>query len=59
MTEQKIQAKRIKELEDQGYYVIKLLKTNKNATNTSSRLFNAFANQNPSWAIRFEGLQYL
>ena len=30
MTEQKIQAKRIKELEDQGYYVIKLLKTNKN-----------------------------
>lgn len=30
MTEQKIQAKRIKELEEQGYYVIKLLKTNKN-----------------------------
>ena len=30
MTEQKIQAKRIKELEDEGYYVIKLLKTNKN-----------------------------
>ena len=30
MTEQKIQAKRIQELEDEGYYVIKLLKTNKN-----------------------------
>ena len=30
MTEQQIQAKRIKELEDEGYYVIKLIKTNKN-----------------------------
>lgn len=30
MTEQQIQAKRIKELEGQGYYVIKLIKTNKN-----------------------------
>jgi Holliday junction resolvase len=30
MTEQQIQAKRIKELEAQGYYVIKLIKTNKN-----------------------------
>lgn len=30
MTEQKIQAKKIKELEGQGYYVIKLMKTNKN-----------------------------
>ena len=30
MTEQQIQAKRIKELEEQGYYVIKLIKTNKN-----------------------------
>ena len=30
MTEQQIQAKRIKELEEKGYYVIKLLKTNKN-----------------------------
>lgn len=30
MTEQKIQSKRIKELEAQGYYVIKLIKTNKN-----------------------------
>ncbi len=30
MTEGKIQAKRIKELESEGYYVIKLLKTNKN-----------------------------
>ncbi len=30
MTEQQIQAKRIKELESQGYYVIKLIKTNKN-----------------------------
>tara|TARA_Y100000114_G_scaffold153389_1_gene173257 strand:+ start:500 stop:769 length:270 start_codon:yes stop_codon:yes gene_type:complete len=30
MTEQKIQAKRIKELESQGFYVIKLIKTNKN-----------------------------
>lgn len=30
MTEGKIQTKRIKELEAQGYYVIKLLKTNKN-----------------------------
>ena len=28
--EQKIQAKIIKELEEQGYYVIKLIKTNKN-----------------------------
>mgnify|MGYP003650870474 CR=1 FL=1 len=30
MTEQQMQAKRIKQLEDQGYYVIKLIKTNKN-----------------------------
>jgi len=30
MTEQQIQAKRIKQLEDQGYYVLKLVKTNKN-----------------------------
>jgi len=30
MTEQKIQSKRIKELESQGYYVIKLTTTNKN-----------------------------
>ena len=30
MTEQQIQSKRIKELEDEGYYVIKLIKTNKN-----------------------------
>lgn len=30
MTEQQIQAKRIKELESEGYYVIKLVKTNKN-----------------------------
>ena len=30
MTEQQIQVKRIKELEEQGYYVIKLIKTNKN-----------------------------
>tara|TARA_R100000306_G_scaffold2454_1_gene5392 strand:- start:57 stop:296 length:240 start_codon:yes stop_codon:yes gene_type:complete len=30
MTEQQIQAKRIKELEAEGYYVIKLMKTNKN-----------------------------
>lgn len=30
MTEQQIQAKRIKELEDEGYYVIKLMRTNKN-----------------------------
>lgn len=30
MTEQQIQAKRIKELEAQGYYVIKLIRTNKN-----------------------------
>jgi hypothetical protein len=30
MTEQKIQTKRIKELEAEGYYVIKLIKTNKN-----------------------------
>lgn len=30
MTEQQIQNKRIKELESQGYYVIKLIKTNKN-----------------------------
>ena len=30
MTEQQIQSKRIKELESQGYYVVKLVKTNKN-----------------------------
>lgn len=30
MTEQQIQSKRIKQLEDDGYYVIKLVKTNKN-----------------------------
>ena len=30
MTEQQIQAKKIKELESQGYYVIKLTTTNKN-----------------------------
>lgn len=30
MTEQQIQSKKIKELEAQGYYVIKLMKTNKN-----------------------------
>lgn len=30
MTEQQIQAKRIKQLESEGYYVIKLIKTNKN-----------------------------
>ena len=30
MTEQKIQSKKIKELEEQGYYVIKLKLTNKN-----------------------------
>tara|TARA_R110002126_G_scaffold4637_11_gene24443 strand:+ start:1196 stop:1435 length:240 start_codon:yes stop_codon:yes gene_type:complete len=30
MTEQQIQYKRIKELEAEGYYVIKLTKTNKN-----------------------------
>jgi len=30
MNEQQIQSKRIKQLEAQGYYVIKLMKTNKN-----------------------------
>jgi hypothetical protein len=30
MTEQQIQSKRIKELEAKGYYVIKLIRTNKN-----------------------------
>lgn len=30
MTEQQIQSKLIKELESKGYYVIKLMKTNKN-----------------------------
>jgi Holliday junction resolvase len=30
MTEQQIQSKRIRELEAQGYYVIKLVRTNKN-----------------------------
>lgn len=30
MKEQQIQAKKIKELEEQGYYVIKLINTNKN-----------------------------
>lgn len=30
MTEQQIQSKRIKQLEKEGYYVLKLIKTNKN-----------------------------
>jgi len=30
MAEQRIQTKRIKQLESEGYYVIKLIKTNKN-----------------------------
>ena len=30
MTEQQLQSKKIKELERQGYYVIKLINTNKN-----------------------------
>ena len=30
MTEQKIQSNRIKQLEAEGYYVIKLIQTNKN-----------------------------
>ena len=30
MTEQQIQSKRIKQLEDEGYFVLKLIKTNKN-----------------------------
>ena len=30
MTEQQIQSKRIKQLESDGYYVLKLIKTNKN-----------------------------
>lgn len=30
MREQAIQAKRIKQLEEEGYYVLKLIKTNKN-----------------------------
>ena len=30
MTEQQIQTKRLKQLEAEGYYVIKLIKTNKN-----------------------------
>ena len=30
MTEQQLQSKRIKELEAEGYYVIKLIKTNEN-----------------------------
>jgi hypothetical protein len=30
MTEQQIQYKKIKELESEGYYVLKLTKTNKN-----------------------------
>jgi Holliday junction resolvase len=30
MTEQQIQTRRIRELESQGYYVIKLIRTNKN-----------------------------
>lgn len=30
MTEQQIQSQRIKQLEEEGYYVIKLIKTNKN-----------------------------
>jgi len=30
LSEQKVQSKRIKDLEKEGYYVIKLIKTNKN-----------------------------
>ncbi len=30
MTEQQVQSKRIKQLESEGYYVLKLVKTNKN-----------------------------
>ena len=30
MTEQQIQSKRIKQLKSEGYYVLKLIKTNKN-----------------------------
>jgi Holliday junction resolvase len=30
MTEQQIQSKRIKQLESEGYFVLKLIKTNKN-----------------------------
>ena len=30
MTEQQVQSKKIKELESEGYYVLKLIKTNKN-----------------------------
>ena len=30
MTEQQIQSKRIKQQEEEGYYVLKLIKTNKN-----------------------------
>ena len=30
MTEQQIQAKRIRQLEKEGYYVLKLIRTNKN-----------------------------
>ena len=30
MTEQQIQSKRIKQLESEGYYVLKLMQTNKN-----------------------------
>ena len=30
LSEQKVQTKRIKDLEAEGYYVIKLIKTNKN-----------------------------
>ena len=30
MTEQQIQSKRIKQLESEGYYVLKLVQTNKN-----------------------------
>ena len=30
ISEQKVQTKRIKELEAEGYYVLKLVKTNKN-----------------------------
>jgi len=36
MTEQQIQSKLMKDLEDQGYYVIKLIKTNKNGIQTLS-----------------------
>ena len=55
MTEQKIQAKRIKQLEKEGFYVIKLIQTNKNgipdlvALKDDCILFSEIKTKNGKW----------